>query len=160
VFVCLGNICRSPMAEMVFRRLVRAQGLTGDVEVASAGTGDYHVGEPADERAAATLRARGYDPDGHRAAQFTAADFGRADLVVALDRSNAENLRRLAPDGSAAAKISLLRSFDPAGAADDDLDVPDPYSGGPEGFEAALDLVESACRGLLDQVRADLAPCS
>jgi protein-tyrosine phosphatase len=141
------------MAEAAMRRLVEQAGLTGKVVVSSAGTGDYHVGESADERAAATLRTRAYDPDGHRARQFTAAGFASADLVVALDRSNEANLRRLAPTPADAAKIRLLRSYDPVAAGAGDLDVPDPYFGAGDGFETALDLVESACRGLLDHLR-------
>jgi protein-tyrosine phosphatase len=157
VFVCLGNICRSPMAELVMRRLVDEAGLGDRVLVGSAGTGDWHVGERADERAAAALRSRGYDPSAHRARQFEADDFGAVDLVVALDAANAATLRRSAPDPQATAKITLLRSHDPrsvtAGAKRADLDVPDPYHGGPEGFPHALDLVEAACRGLLDELR-------
>ncbi len=157
VFVCLGNICRSPMAELAMRRLLAEEEMDDRVEVASAGTGDYHVGEPADERAAATLRSAGYEPDGHRARQFLAEDFADADLVVALDRSNAANLRRIAPDPEAAAKVRLLRSFDPDGSPDEP-DVPDPYFGGEDGFPLVLDLVEAACRGLLEQVRSELVP--
>jgi protein-tyrosine phosphatase len=157
VFVCLGNICRSPMAELAMRRLLAEEGLDDQVEVASAGTGDYHVGESADERAAATLRNSGYDPEAHRARQFLATDFAGADLVVALDRSNATNLRRIAPNPEASAKVHLLRSFDPD-TPDDEPDVPDPYFGGEDGFPLVLDLVESACRGLLEQVRPELAP--
>ena len=143
------------------RRLLAEQGLDDRVEVASAGTGDYHVGEPADDRAAATLRGAGYDPDAHRAQQFLAEDFAAADLVVALDRSNAANLRTIAPDAEAAAKVRLLRSFDPdapIGGAPDEPDVPDPYYGGEDGFPHVLDLVEAACRGLLEHVRSELAP--
>jgi protein-tyrosine phosphatase len=159
VFVCLGNICRSPMAEFAMRRLLEQNGLGDRIEVASAGTGDYHVGEPADPRAAATLREHGYQPDGHTAAQFVAADFADADLVLALDASNAEVLRRRAPDPNAAAKVRLLREFDvvadggAAGAVGDELDVPDPYYGGDDGFTHVLALVEAACRGLLEQLR-------
>jgi protein-tyrosine phosphatase len=154
VFVCLGNICRSPMAEFAMRRLVEEQGLTDQVQVRSAGTADYHVGESADPRAAAVLREHGYQPDGHRAAQFVADDFAEADLVLALDGKNAEELRELAPDQEAASRVRLLREFDPA-AARDDLDVPDPYYGGDEGFPHVLCLVEAACRGLLESLRAE-----
>src|SRR3954447_25947771 len=145
------------MAELAMRRLLAEEGLDDRVEVASAGTGDYHVGEPADERAAATLRDAGYDPNPHRARQFLAEDFAGADVVVALDRSNAENLRRIAPNATAAAKVHLLRSFDRQGN-DSEPDVPDPYFGGEDGFPHVLDLVEAACRGLVEYVRTELAP--
>ena len=154
--VCLGNICRSPMAEFAMRRLLDEQGLTDQVQVRSAGTGDYHIGERADPRAAAVLREHGYDPDGHRAAQFAADDLAQADLILALDASNAEKLRACAPDNAAAAKVRLLREFDPGldGSADGaDLDVPDPYYGGDEGFPHVLALVETSCRGLLEELR-------
>jgi protein-tyrosine phosphatase len=161
-FVCMGNICRSPMAEAVFRRLVNDAGLDGRVEVASAGTGDWHVGHGADRRAVAALHGRGYDGSAHRARQFGPDWFARYDLVVALDRDNERALRRLATGtagsstgaagaAGAAGKVRLLRSY--GGAAVGDLDVPDPYYGGPEGFEHVLDLVEEACQALLDEVR-------
>jgi protein-tyrosine phosphatase len=167
VFVCLGNICRSPMAEIVLRSLLRRDGLVDEVEVSSAGTGDYHIGERIDERAADVLESRGYDSSRHRARQFSVDEFEHADLVVALDRENFTLLRELAPTPDAAGRIRLLRSFDPATAraavgsaraSDADLEVPDPYFGGPDGFEHALDLVESACRGLLAAVRDRLHP--
>ncbi len=154
-FVCLGNICRSPIAEYVMRQRLDAAGLGDQVTVTSAGTGDYHVGEGADPRTVATLRTAGLDATGHRAAQFTRDDFADNDLVVAMDSSNAANLRRIAPDGDAAAKIVLLRSYDVHAdpAADGDLDVPDPYFGGGEGFPLVLGMVERACDGLLDELR-------
>ena len=156
-FVCMGNICRSPMAEVVFRRLVEEAGLDHEIEIASAGTGGWHAGDGADRRALTALRGRGYDGSAHRAQQFVEDWFDRYDLVVALDRDNERALRRLAAgiDG-AEEKIRLLRSYgaaDPAG----DLDVPDPYYGGAEGFEHVLDLVELSCRALLDEVRRTVA---
>jgi protein-tyrosine phosphatase len=156
VFVCLGNICRSPMAEYEMRRLLVEAGLADRVTVASAGTGDYHVGEGADPRTVATLDDAGLDAVGHRAAQFTRSDFADADLVVALDANNAANLRRIAPDADAAEKVVLLRSFE-GGTRDsgraDDLDVPDPYFDGADGFPLVLEMVQRACRGLLDELR-------
>ena len=153
VFVCLGNICRSPMAEVVLRALLAEEGLDDRVEVSSAGTGDWHVGQGADRRSTEVLTRRGYDARGHRARQFDPAWFDDHDLVVAMDRQNLADLRALAPrdrrDG-----VLLLRSFDPT--AGDDLDVPDPYYGGPDGFDDALDMVERACRGLLDHLRREL----
>ncbi|HWL35655.1 MAG TPA: low molecular weight protein-tyrosine-phosphatase [Frankiaceae bacterium] len=142
-FVCMGNICRSPMAEVVFRALVAEAGLSDAVSTASAGTGGWHAGDGADRRAVSALRARGYDGSAHRARQFTRGDFAAYDLVVALDRDNERHLRSLAGSPEDAAKIRLL-------LADDD--VPDPYYGGADGFEHVLDLVENACRELLAEV--------
>jgi low molecular weight protein-tyrosine phosphatase len=149
-FVCMGNICRSPTAEAVMADLVRREGLGGVVTVASAGTGDWHVGDPPDARAAAEATRRGVPMRG-TAKQFRRADFGRFDMVLAMDEENARALRRLAPDDEARGKVRLLRSFDPA--AGGNLAVPDPYYGGPEGFSRVFDMVEAACRGLLDHLR-------
>ena len=154
-FVCSGNICRSPMAEVVFRRLVDEAGLADLVQVDSAGTGDWHVGADADSRATAALRRRGYPVRRHRARQVVPTDLVAADLLIALDAEHAEELRRLAASPEQAAKVRLLRSFDPAGDAD--LDVPDPYYAGRPAFEHVLDLVEAGCRGLLDEVQAAVA---
>jgi protein-tyrosine phosphatase len=153
-FVCSGNICRSPTAEIVTRRLVAEAGLGDLVAVDSAGTGDWHVGDDADPRALRALAARGYDTSGHCARQFQPADFAERDLVVALDRGHYRALRALAPTAADAAKVRLLRSFDPAVAGD--LEVPDPYYGGADGFTHVLDLVEAACRGLLAEIRPEL----
>ena len=153
-FVCSGNICRSPTAEAVFRRQLAEAGLAGEVEVDSAGLGDWHVGEGADLRSVAALRARGYPAWVHEAKQFTRADFAARDLVVALDAGHEDGLRRIAPTEADRGKIRMLRAYDPAAAADPaGLDVPDPYFGGDDGFEHVLDLVESACAGLLREVR-------
>jgi protein-tyrosine phosphatase len=155
LFVCLGNICRSPTAEGVMRHLLREAGLDERVELESAGTGSWHVGDPPDARATEAAARRGIVLDG-AARRVTRGDFERFDLVVAMDRENLAELRRLAPDEEARAKVRLLREFDPASAGAPDLDVPDPYYGGPRGFDDVLDLVEAACRGLLDEVRARL----
>ncbi|MFJ7042206.1 low molecular weight protein-tyrosine-phosphatase [Streptomyces sp. NPDC101112] len=149
-FVCTGNICRSPMAESVFRSRTEEAGLDGLVEVDSAGTGGWHEGEPADPRTVSVLEAHGYG-SGHSARQFHASWFSRLDLVVALDAGHMKALRRLAPTPEDADKVRLLRSYDPA--AGDDLDVPDPYYGGMDGFEECLELVEAASEGLLTAVR-------
>jgi protein-tyrosine phosphatase len=149
-FVCSGNICRSPMAEWVFRHHVREAGLDGLVEVDSAGTGDWHAGEPADQRAVAALRRGGYEYGGHRARQFQRSWFEARDLVVALDRGHLRELRAMAPGPPAAARVRLLRSFDPG--ADGDLDVPDPYYGGTACFNHCLALIEAACPGLMEEV--------
>ena len=157
LFVCLGNICRSPTAEGVMRALVREAGLQATVELDSAGTGGWHVGSAPDPRAAAAAGARGIELGG-RARTVTSADFERFDLVLAMDRANARELRRLAGDEQQRAKVRLLREFDPAyahegtSASGADLDVPDPYYGAAGGFEEVLDLVQAACRGLLAQI--------
>lgn len=151
LFVCMGNICRSPTAEGVMRSLVAAAGLSDRIVLDSAGTGGWHAGSPPDARATATAQARGITLDG-AARQVGRADFEDFDLIVALDAANAHDLRALAPDDASAAKVRLLREFDPA-AAGGDLDVPDPYYGGADGFGHVLDLVDAACRGLLDELR-------
>jgi protein-tyrosine phosphatase len=151
LFVCMGNICRSPTAEGVMRRLLEDEGLADRVELESAGTGDWHVGLPPDERATLAAGRRGITLSG-AAQPVQPADFRRFDLLIAMDRSNLRELLALAPDEEAAEKVRLLREFDPA--ASGDLDVPDPYYGGDRGFETVLDMVEAACRGLLDELRA------
>jgi protein-tyrosine phosphatase len=146
-FVCLGNICRSPIAEVVMRSLLASTDL--DVEVSSAGTGDWHVGHGADDRAQDALRRHGYDGAGHVARQFEPAWFANLDLVVAMDRSNLAALRRMAPP-DALDRIRLLSSFDTESVDDD---VPDPYYGGPDGFDDVVALVERGCRGLLAELQ-------
>jgi protein-tyrosine phosphatase len=156
LFVCMGNICRSPTAEAVMRGLVGRSGLGQMVEVDSAGTGGWHVGDPPDARSVTAAARRGVRLDG-AARQVSRADFEQFDLIVALDASNAGALRRIAPDAVAAGKVRLLREFDPD-AGGEDLDVPDPYYGGEDGFDRVLDLVEAACRGLLEHVSARADP--
>lgn len=151
-FVCLGNICRSPTAEVVMRSLLAAEGLSDRVRVSSAGTGDWHVGEGVDPRSLAALTARGYDGSGHRARQFAAHWFDEHDLVVAMDRSNERNLRALAPARDRE-KIRLLMSFVPDSP---DVDVPDPYYGD-DGFTRVLDMIEHACRAMLAEIRPRLS---
>lgn len=151
-FVCSGNICRSPTAEAVFVSMLHAAGISG-IDVDSAGTGDWHAGDDMDHRARATLLAHGYRPPRHAAKQFTASDFASRDLVVALDRGHEARLTRLAgltddPE-TARDKIVLLRSYDPSA---DDLDVPDPYYDGPDGFVEVLRQIERACAGLRDRL--------
>ncbi|WP_410575673.1 low molecular weight protein-tyrosine-phosphatase [Amycolatopsis sp. cmx-4-61] len=147
VFVCSGNICRSPMAELVFRAGLDDAGLADAVRVSSAGTGPWHVGEPADKRARATLKAHGY-PTAHVASEVSDEDLA-ADLLLAADEGHAEFLRARAGDP---AKVRLLRSFDPS--APEGAEVPDPYYGGDDGFEDVLGMIERAVLGLLDWVRA------
>ena len=151
LFVCMGNICRSPTAEGVMRHLLAGAGMQDLVSVDSAGTGDWHAGEPPDRRAAAAARARGIPLTG-AARQVRAEDFSAFDLILAADRANLADLRLLAPPGTEH-KLRMLREFDPR-ADPDDLDVPDPYYGGERGFDDVLDLVEAACRGLLAEIRA------
>jgi protein-tyrosine phosphatase len=151
-FVCTGNICRSPIAEQVMRVRLAEAGLEGLVAVDSAGTGSWHAGDPADERAVRVLRGAGYGCE-HVARQFRPDWFRSYDLVIALDQGHERVLRRLARTPEEAAKIRLLRSFDPA-CASGDLDVPDPYYGDAAGFEQVLRLCEAGCEGLLAEVRS------
>ncbi|MFD9339511.1 low molecular weight protein-tyrosine-phosphatase [Streptomyces sp. NPDC060028] len=150
-FVCTGNICRSPMAESVFRARVAEAGLDHLIEVDSAGTGGWHEGDGADPRTLAVLEAAGYEQT-HRARQFRSTWFAGLDLVIALDAGHLRDLRALAPTPQDAAKVRLLRSYDPAATAARS-DVPDPYYGSLDGFEECLALVEAASTGLLDAVR-------
>jgi protein-tyrosine phosphatase len=156
-YVCTGNICRSPIGEIVLRDQLLAEGLEDLVEVWSAGTGDWHVGEPADHRARATLREHGHDGEQHRARQFRPGDFEDADLVVALDRSHLRTLTALARTDTDRAKVRLLRSFDPAATAAGLLDVADPYFGGRADFEETYRAVAAANVGLIAHLRAVLA---
>jgi protein-tyrosine phosphatase len=145
LFVCLGNICRSPTAEGVFRRLANSAKPPFDVEIDSAGTGDYHIGSPPDPRSQSAALRRGIDLSGLRARQVTAQDFDRFDLILAMDRANLRALRVLRPPDSRA-RVELFLTY----AGDiDDLDVPDPYFGGAAGFERVLDLLARAASGLL-----------
>ncbi|MDH6625082.1 protein-tyrosine phosphatase [Streptomyces sp. LBL] len=152
-FVCTGNICRSPMAESVFRARVQEAGLENQVEVDSAGTGGWHEGDGADPRTVTVLVNNGYD-SAHTARRFQPSWFSRLDLVIALDTGHLKALRRLAPTAQDAEKVRLLRSYD--SSAGDDLDVPDPYYGGMDGFEECLEMVEAASEGLLAAVREDV----
>jgi protein-tyrosine phosphatase len=153
LFVCLGNICRSPTAEGVMRHVLREEGLEDRIEVDSAGTGGWHVGAPPDERATAAARKRSIVLEGE-ARKFTPVDFGEFDLILAMDEENRSDLLEIAPDDETRAKVRLLREFDPASDGSGDLDVPDPYYGGDEGFEHVIDLVEAATRGLVADLRA------
>ena len=151
-FVCLGNICRSPTAEGVMLALVERAGLADSIEVDSAGTAAYHVGEPADARSAAAAAERGYELPS-RARQFLASDFAKFDYVLAMDTENQQGIEQLARTGEQRAKIYLFRSLDetaPEGAS-----VPDPYYGGPRGFEDVVDICERGCEGLLAHIRAE-----
>jgi protein-tyrosine phosphatase len=149
LFVCMGNICRSPTAEGVMAGLLRSRGLHEEVEVDSAGTGDWHVGQRPDPRAVAAAGDRGVTLSS-LARQVSTADLDAFDLVLAADRINQRALFKLAGDDPARrGKIHLLREFDPASVQASDLDVPDPYYGEGDGFEHVLDICEAACQGLL-----------
>ncbi len=160
-FVCTGNICRSPTAEVVFRGLLADADFSETVLVDSAGTGPWHAGNDMDPRARRTLEAHGYQPVRHVARQFSPADFAERDLVLAIDASHLARLgtlARLAADpGEATASISLLRSYDPAAVVAGDLDVPDPYYDDARGFDLVLDQIERACAGLLAALQPRLA---
>lgn len=150
LFVCLGNICRSPTGEGVMRHIVREEGLEDRFEIDSAGTGSWHIGDAPDPRSRDAAAARGIVIGG-RARQVTSADLEHYDFILAADRYNQRDLLAIAPTDEIEEKIFLLRQFDPM-STPDDLEVPDPYYGGPDGFNEVIDLVEAACRGLLDHV--------
>ncbi|MFZ3153153.1 low molecular weight protein-tyrosine-phosphatase [Pseudomonas sp.] len=151
LFVCLGNICRSPTAEGVLRHKLREAGLEWRVEVDSAGTGDWHVGKPADSRTRQAAQQRGYDLSALRARQVKAADFHAFDLILAMDNSNLHDLQQLRPSNAAAELDLFLRRYQLA------LDeVPDPYYGGEAGFAQVLDLLEQACDALVRELKGRL----
>ncbi len=152
LFVCLGNICRSPLAEAVFRAAVRDAGVEHRFEIDSAGTSDYHEGEPADRRTQDVARRRGIMLTG-RSRPITADDLVRFDYILVMDESNLRDVAELAERVTASARLHKLREFDPDAAGD--LDVPDPYYGGPSGFERVHDIVERSCAGLLEHFRAE-----
>lgn len=148
LFVCMGNICRSPTAEGVVRVHLEKAGLAGEVEIDSAGTHGYHIGKPPDVRAQKAAAARGYDLSGLRARRVTSADFSRFDRILAMDRDNLENLRRDCPV-ELQHKLGLFLEH-AAGFAE--REVPDPYYGGTNGFEHVLNLIEDAARGLTESL--------
>jgi protein-tyrosine phosphatase len=152
--VCLGNICRSPMADVVLSQRVDDAGLAGRVTVTSCGTGDWHVGQPMDPRAAATLAAGDYDPSMHRAKQFDPSWLEDNDLVLAMDH---QNLADVLAAGAASTRLRMFRDFDPIGTGGD---VPDPYYGGDAGFEEVLEMVERTAASLVAalQRQPDLMP--
>ncbi len=146
-FVCLGNIIRSPLAENLFQHLAEQAGVSDHYSVNSAGTGDWHVGEPADARMKRVAARHGLVYDG-RARQFTPRDFDRFDLIIAMDPDNREDLLLLKQGAEKTRKIHLLREYDPQGGPN--LPVPDPYYSGPDGFEEVYLVIERSCQGLLD----------
>ena len=149
LFVCTGNICRSPTAEAIFRKLAGDAGLDGVIRADSAGTHAYHVGEPPDPRTQAAAAKRGYDLSGLRARKFERVDFDRFDLILAMDRDHHAILKGMVPPSSGH-KLQLMMSY---ATRFGDKDVPDPYYGGPQGFERVLDMLEDASQGLLELLR-------
>lgn len=148
LFVCMGNICRSPTAEGVFRHLVGQQGLSAEIIIDSAGTHDYHVGDPPDARSQAAAARRGYDLSTLRARQVARDDFRAFDYILAMDETNLRQLRQQCPE-DCRDRLKLFLEFADDGAV---REVPDPYYGGAQGFEQVLDLVEQAARGLLRNI--------
>ncbi|MDQ4085915.1 MAG: low molecular weight phosphotyrosine protein phosphatase [Actinomycetota bacterium] len=146
--VCLGNICRSPIAHVVLQKALDRAGVSGRVEVDSSGTGDWHLGHPMDRRAAAALASAGYDGSAHRAQQFTEDWYDRHDLILAMDESNFRDISALAPDEETAKqRVRMFREFDPR-ADYGDMEVPDPYYGEDDGFTHVLRIVERTSEGL------------
>ncbi|HYH61591.1 MAG TPA: low molecular weight protein-tyrosine-phosphatase [Solirubrobacterales bacterium] len=150
LFVCLGNICRSPTAEAVMRGLVADAGLEGEIDIESAGTGNWHIGHPPDERSVAAAAERGVELTGE-ARQVAHGDFRGFDLLIAMDRQNRDDLLAMAQSDEDRAKVRLLRSY-----ADGELDVPDPYYGGEDGFANVVEIIERSCEAMLDEVGPSL----
>jgi protein-tyrosine phosphatase len=149
LFVCMGNICRSPTAEAVFRQRVEQAGLLEHIHIDSAGTHDYHIGDAPDARTQQAARLRGYDMSKLRGRQVAVADFARFDYVLAMDNANLSILQRLRPR-DAQSHLGLFLEF---AVKHDEREVPDPYYGGADGFERVLDMVEDAADGLLRHIR-------
>ncbi len=154
--VCLGNICRSPMAHVVLEDRIERAGLADLVEVASSGTGSWHRGEPMDERAAAVLAKAGYDPTRHVAQTFSTDWYAEHDLLLAMDSSNRADMADQAPTVEALAQLRMFREFDPEATPGDD-EVPDPWFGGDEGFAEVLAMVERTADAILAQL-PEIAP--
>lgn len=152
LFVCMGNICRSPTAEGVFRKLIEEEGLVDHIHIDSAGTHAYHIGKSPDERAQRAAQSRGIDLSGLRARQVENSDFHEFDRILVMDRDNFDALRFVCPP-SQQHKLALFLDHAPGQRV---REVPDPYYGGAQGFEQVLDLVEEAARGLLDELREHL----
>ncbi len=150
-FVCLGNICRSPLAQGVFQDLVNREKLDHKIIISSAGTSSWHIGDPPDQRMFQTAQSKGVQLKS-RAQQFQRKDFDQFNLVLAMDQSNLAKLKEIASDALPEGKLLLFRSFDPE--SDVDLDVPDPYYGGSQGFETVYQMVERTCPPLLDYIKS------
>ena len=155
--ICSGNICRSPMGEVILRSMVQSAGLDDRVIVDSAGTGGWHEGDAADPRTVRALKDHGYGGTHHRAREFRPEWFSERDLIVVADEGHLRDLRRWAPDADASAKVRLLREFDQSAVHSGTLEVDDPYFGDAEGFDQCLTVVERACRGIVERLRVELA---
>lgn len=151
--VCLGNICRSPTAHVILNDRIQRAGLADRVAISSAGTGGWHTGNPMDARSAQVLADAGYDPTGQIAEKFTIDWYAENDLILAMDASNHADMAELAPTVAALGKLRMFRSFDPE-AEKSDLDVPDPWFGGSEGFRTVLTMIERTSDQLVDQLPA------
>ena len=154
--ICSGNICRSPMGEVILRSMLRSAGLDRQVVVDSAGTGGWHEGHAADPRTVRALKDRGYDGTRHRAREFRPEWFSDRDLIVVADEGHLRDLRRWAPDAHASAKVRLLREFDATAVDSGTLEVDDPYYGNADDFDQCLTVVERACQGLVGRLRSEL----
>jgi protein-tyrosine phosphatase len=149
LFVCLGNICRSPIAEGIFQHLIQEHGLAGEVETDSAGTASYHIGELPDKRARFTCEQRGITLT-HKARKFTPEDFHAYDYILAMDRENLKNIHKLKPE-QGKARIMLMREFDLHGKG---AEVPDPYYGSDDGFVEVFEMLERSCKQLIENIKA------
>lgn len=152
-FICSGNICRSPSADVVLSHLLADAGLADRTAVVSGGVGDWHLGDPMDSRSAGALAARGYDPSRHRAQQVAAGWFARDDVLFAMDENHRSDLVRL--DDADAGRVRLFGDFDPVTPG---VEVPDPYYGDRDGFEEVLDMIERTCRALVPHIERALSP--
>jgi protein-tyrosine phosphatase len=153
-FVCLGNICRSPLAQGVFEGLVENEGLQGQIIISSAGVGNWHIGNPPDSRMQQTAQKHGISLNS-RARQFQDTDFEDIDLVLAMDHSNLNALQKMRPEVELKDKLFLFRSFDPN--SNNNLEVPDPYYGGDQGFEMVYQIVERTCPKILEYLKTKIA---
>jgi len=155
LFVCLGNICRSPTAHAVFQQIVNAQALGSEIQIDSAGTGDWHLGHAPDARSTATAAERGYDLSDLRSRLVTSADFMQFDYIIAMDNSNLSNLQVMRPS-EFSGELQLFLNYTTKDRYSDYTEVPDPYLGGPDGFDLVLDMIEDASLGLVNHIKADL----
>jgi protein-tyrosine phosphatase len=149
LFVCLGNICRSPLAEGIFKDLVKKKGLIDNISIDSAGTGNYHIGADPDHRSIYVARKYDIELD-HKARQFSKKDFDDFDYIIAMDQNNYDNIKRLKREASLHGKLFLMRAYDLEN--DSDMNVPDPYYGGLDGFEHVYQMLHRSCQALLDQI--------
>ncbi len=152
MFVCMGNICRSQLAEGVFRHMAREMGVLDRFDIASSGTGGWHVGERPDRRMSEVAAKNGISLEGQHAQQFENGDFDYYDLILVMDKGNLQSVQQLDPAGKWQKKIHMFRSFDPTPG---DMEVPDPYYGGPKGFDNVFEMIDRTTRVLLDKIVND-----